>query len=159
MAKTHYYKSSLVWEGNRGAGTMDYRAYDRDFSVNIEHKPVLQGSSDAAFMGDRTRHNPEDLLLASLSSCHMLWYLHLCSQQGIVVIAYQDNATGIMTENADGSGKFTSVTLHPAAVIIDGDNIAKALSLHEEANRLCFIAGSCNFPVYHEATCLAEPAG
>lgn len=158
MAKTHHYQTSLVWEGNKGSGTMDYRSYDRNYVISIENKADISGSSDSAFLGDKTKHNPEDLLLSSLSSCHMLWYLHLCSQHGIIVIDYKDNATGTMTENADGSGQFTEVILHPVVVIIDQAKTEKALSLHAEANKMCFIANSCNFPIRHQAECIAEPA-
>lgn len=158
MAKTHHYQTSLVWEGNKGSGTMDYRSYDRNYVISIENKANISGSSDSAFLGDKTKHNPEDLLLSALSSCHMLWYLHLCSQNGIIVIDYKDNAVGTMTENADGSGQFTEVVLHPVVIIIDQANKEKALALHAEANKMCFIANSCNFPIHHQAECIAEPA-
>ncbi len=152
MAKQHQYTSQLTWTGNKGSGTMDYRSYDRDFTVAIEGKQEIAGSSDSEFLGDKTKHNPEDLLLTSVSSCHMLWYLHLCSKNGIVVMEYVDNAIGIMTEMADGSGKFTSITLKPTIVIADKSQIELANKLHSEANKLCFIANSLNFEVKHEAT-------
>ena len=151
MAKEHQYQTTLTWTGNKGSGTMDYRSYDRSYVISIDHKSDIQGSSDSEFMGDKTRHNPEDLLVSSLSSCHMLWYLHLCSQNGIIVLDYKDNAVGKMMEKADGSGHFTEVTLNPVITITSEAHVEKANLLHEQANKMCFIANSCNFPVKHEA--------
>jgi len=156
MAKEHQYKTNLVWAGNKGSGTMDYRSYDRDFVVSIENKAPISGSSDSVFLGDKTKYNPEDLLLSSISSCHMLWYLHLCSKNGIVVIEYKDNAVGIMEESADGSGKFKEVTLNPEVLIADKAHIDQANALHADANKMCFIANSLNFPVKHKASAKAE---
>ncbi len=156
MSKDHLYKTTVTWTGNRGSGTMDYRSYDRDYVIAVEGKPEIAGSSDSAFLGDKSRYNPEDLLLASISSCHMLWYLHLCSKHEIVVIDYVDEATGTMEEGGDGSGKFKEVTLRPRILIADRTHIELAQSLHQEANKMCFIANSLNFPVRHEASCTAE---
>lgn len=155
MAKEHQYKTNLVWAGNKGSGTMDYRSYDRDFVVSIENKAPISGSSDSVFLGDKTKYNPEDLLLASVSSCHMLWYLHLCSKNEIVVMEYKDNAIGTMVENADGSGHFASILLQPEVLISKKEQIELANALHEEANKMCFIANSLNFPVKHKPTCAA----
>lgn len=152
MAKQHHYQTRLVWTGNKGEGTKNYTGYSRNYTISIQHKPDIYGSSDPSFRGDAMRYNPEELLLASLSSCHMLWFLHLCSAAGVVITAYEDQATGTMHENADGSGYFTQVTLHPL-ILINGDiDKAQLQLLHEEANRKCFIANSCNFPVAHEPT-------
>lgn len=156
MPKLHQYQTSLTWAGNKGSGTMDYRSYDRSYVISIDQKPDILGSSDSAFLGDKNKHNPEDLLVSSLSACHMLWYLHLCSQHGIIVLDYKDNAVGRMSEDADGSGRFTEVVLHPAVVIASEEHIEKANALHADANKMCFIANSCNFPVKHEPTCIAE---
>ncbi len=156
MAKEHQYQTSLVWVGNKGSGTMDYRSYDRSYVVSIANKPDISGSSDSAFLGDKTKHNPEDLLLSAISSCHMLWYLHLCSKNGIIVLDYQDKAVGKMLEMRDGSGKFKEVALYPVVTISDHAHTEKALALHKEANKMCFIANSCNFPINHHAQCLAE---
>ncbi len=156
MAKEHQYQTSLVWVGNKGSGTMDYRSYDRSYVISIANKPDISGSSDSAFLGDRTKHNPEDLLLAAISSCHMLWYLHLCSKNGIIVLDYQDKAVGKMLEMRDGSGKFKEVSLYPIVTISDEAHAEKALSLHQEANKMCFIANSCNFPILHQPQCLVE---
>lgn len=156
MEKSHEYQTSLVWTGNKGSGTMDYRSYDRSYVISVDQKADIQGSSDSAFMGDKEKHNPEDLLLSAISSCHMLWYLHLCSENGIVVLDYTDKALGTMTENADGSGHFTEVKLHPQVTISRDGDVEKANALHEQANKMCFIANSCNFPITHQPNCTVE---
>ena len=155
MKKEHHYHTSLVWTGNKGSGTMDYRSYDRNFTVAIQGKPQISGSSDSAFMGDKTKYNPEDLLLTSISSCHMLWYLHLCAKNEIVVMDYTDEAVGVMIETPDGSGKFKEVVLHPQVVIANAQQIDLANALHAEANKMCFIANSLNFAVQHVPNCTA----
>ena len=144
--ETHRYATTLEWTGNLGTGTSSYRAFGRDHIHRAPGKPDIPGSSDPNFRGDAARWNPEDLLVASLSSCHQLWYLHLCSVAGIIVTAYTDSAVGDMTVASDGGGEFTSVTLRPHVTISTGDP-AKARELHHEAHRLCFIARSVNFPV------------
>jgi organic hydroperoxide reductase OsmC/OhrA len=146
--KKHHYKTKIIWTGNRGEGTKNYRAYDRSYEIQIENKPIIKGSSDPAFLGDPTCHNPEEQLVAALSSCHLLWYLHLCSTEGIVVIDYKDEASGIMEENKDGSGQFTEVTLRPEIRIEKEEKIELANSLHKKAHALCFIARSVNFPIH-----------
>ncbi len=149
MSKQHGYRATIVWTGNRGTGTSNYRDYGRDHDIVIAGKPTLAGSSDPGFRGDATRHNPEDLLVVSLSTCHMLWYLHLCTVNGIVTTAYEDDASGTMVEDADGGGRFTEVVLKPRVTIAAGDpEVARAL--HHEAHAKCFIANSVNFPVRHE---------
>ena len=135
---------------------MDYRSYDRSYVISVDQKADIQGSSDSAFMGDKEKHNPEDLLLSAISSCHMLWYLHLCSENGIVVLDYTDKALGTMTENADGSGHFSEVKLHPQVTISRDGDVEKANALHEQANKMCFIANSCNFPITHQPNCTVE---
>ena len=152
MGKEHTYKINIEWTGNRGEGTSHYKGYDRSHQIVAPNKIIIQASSDPAFMGDASRYNPEELLVASLSSCHMLWFLHLCSDNGIVVTDYKDDATGIMVETISG-GHFTEVVLHPVVTVTDSTKIDKTNELHEEANKRCFIANSCNFPVKHEATC------
>ncbi|CAN5877294.1 OsmC family protein [soil metagenome] len=153
MLKEHNYKTTIEWTGNRGEGTKNYRAYDRSHRISADHKPAIEASSDPAFMGDATKYNPEELFLASLSSCHMLWYLHLCSDNGIVVVEYKDEATGTMLEASTG-GHFTEVVLHPVVTISDRSKIEKANELHHTANKYCFMSNSCNFPVKHEPHCL-----
>lgn len=146
-AKTHIYQTQLVWTGNTGTGTSGYRAYERAHEIHVPGKPPIPGSSDPAFRGDAARYNPEELLVASLAACHMLWYLHLCAEHDIVVTAYQDQPRGQMLETADGDGHFTEVVLHPEVTVQAGADLALAEALHERAHALCFIAQSMNFPV------------
>lgn len=149
MHPNHNYKLTLKWTGNKGTGTSSYRSYDRNHDILIDNKITINGSADPTFHGDKTVHNPEDLLLASLSACHMMSYLHVCVKNGIIVTDYIDNATGIMVVNDDGSGHFIEVTLNPIVTISDKSQFAIANELHKEANKLCFIANSVNFPVKH----------
>ena len=151
-AKHHTYTTRTEWTGNLGEGTANYRAYSRDHVLSAAGRPDLQGSSDPAFRGDASRWNPEDLLVASLSSCHMLWYLHLCAQAKIIVSDYRDEAVGTMIEDEGGGGRFAAAVLRPVAILAAGGDAAKAAALHEEAHRLCFIANSVNFPVAVEPT-------
>jgi organic hydroperoxide reductase OsmC/OhrA len=143
----HLYTVRVKWTGNLGRGTSDYRAYTRDHVISAHGKTPMQGSSDPAFRGDAARYNPEELLVSSLSACHMLWYLHLCAESGVIVLEYLDKASGIMEETPDGGGRFTEVVLRPAVIIERGSDAEKAERLHERAQRLCFIAASVNFPV------------
>ena len=147
MSKIHRYQAKIAWTGNRGTGTNNYGAYSRDHEIHCPGKPVIAGSSDPAFRGNPNRCNPEELLVASISSCHMLWYLHLCADAGITVTAYEDAAEGRMEETADGSGQFTEVVLHPNVTIAAGADAALAERLHAHAHEKCFIANSVNFPI------------
>ena len=155
--RNHEYRARLTWDGNRGDGTSNYAAYGREYRVAIDGKPELNGSADPTFRGDATKHNPEDLLLAAVSSCHMLSYLALCARGSIEVVAYQDDAVGQMVFHKDGSGEFTEIVLRPAVTIRSGD-LEKATQLHERAHEICFIARSCNFPIRHEASMKQAPA-
>jgi organic hydroperoxide reductase OsmC/OhrA len=149
--REHHYQVTNTWTGNLGAGTSNYHSYSRNHEFAIPGKiELLPGSSDPAFRGDPARYTPEELLLAALSACHMLSYLHLCADAGIVVTEYTDAASGTMSENDDGSGEFTRVVLRPHVVITDPARIANALALHHRAHQLCFIARSVNFQVEHE---------
>src|SRR5690606_15355922 len=150
-SKEHTYSVRVRWTGNLGKGTSGYQGYTRNHEISIEGKPAIVGSSDPAFRGDPTRYNPEELLVASLSACHMLWYLHLCSKGGISVIEYHDDAVGIMKETSDGGGHFEEVVLRPEVVIEKGD-AATADALHEKAHHLCFISRSVNFRVRCQPT-------
>lgn len=141
------YHASIEWTGNQGTGTSGYRAYTRDYDITAPDKPVIQGSSEVAFRGDKTRYNPEDMLVASLAACHMLWYLHLAAEAGIVVETYTDDAEGTMVVETGGAGRFTSVTLRPRITLGPDSAAAAALALHETAHKMCFIANSVNFPV------------
>ncbi|HMQ46399.1 MAG TPA: OsmC family protein [Saprospiraceae bacterium] len=150
MTKTHHYQVQLEWTGNRGEGTSGYRAYDRDHILSAAGKPPIPGSSDPAFRGDRSRYNPEEMLVAALSSCHMLWFLHLCADSGVIVLEYNDQASGVMEETPDGGGRFREVTLKPQVVVSEAFMLDQLDALHERAHALCFIANSVNFPVHHE---------
>ena len=148
--KQHCYALQIQWTGNLGHGTSSYRVYERSYEVTTKDKPAILGSSDPTFCGDPLRYNPEDFLVASLSACHMLWYLHLCSDAKIIVTSYVDNASGTMAETSNGGGHFTEVVLKPMVTIQQGSNIAHAEQLHEKAHELCFIANSVNFPIHCE---------
>jgi organic hydroperoxide reductase OsmC/OhrA len=155
----HAYEITVEWRGNRGTGTSDYRSYGRENLVTAEGKAQIEGSADRAFRGNPDRWNPEEMLLAALSQCHLLSYLHVATSHGVVVTAYTDSAVGIMEQTHDGGGHFTGATLRPVVTIEGGANpaeaIALAASLHQEASEKCFIAASVNFPVRHEPTTLA----
>jgi organic hydroperoxide reductase OsmC/OhrA len=156
MHAEHTYELRLEWTGNRGSGTSGYSAYGRDNEIASAGKPVIAGSSDPAFRGDPQRWNPEELLVASLSQCHMLWYLHLAAAGGIVVTAYLDTPVGLMHENPDGSGRFTEVLLRPEVTLADAAARERAASLHDDAGKMCFIARSVSFPVRHEPVTVVE---
>lgn len=152
--KTHRYQTQVVWTGNLGQGTASYRAYERSHEIVVEGKPLIPGSSDPAFRGDKAKYNPEELLVASLSACHMLWYLHLCAEASIVVTHYLDQAVGTMLETKDGSGRFVEVVLKPVVTLAPGSDRNQAQKLHEQAHRFCFVANSMNFPVLCEPSIL-----
>jgi organic hydroperoxide reductase OsmC/OhrA len=153
MEREHNYKATVNWTGNNGLGTKNYKSYNRNYTISIDNKADIFASSDPAFLGDDFRHNPEDLLVSSLSGCHMLWYLHLCSVNAITVVDYKDNASGTMKETETNGGRFIEVVLRPVVIITDKTQIDQANELHKEANKMCFIANSCNFPVRHIPTC------
>ncbi len=146
----HTYETSLRWSGDRGEGTADYRSYGREHVISAAGKPDIAGSADPMFRGDAEHWNPEELLVAALSSCHLLMYLHLCADAGAVVVGYEDEASGIMTLGADGGGEFREGVLRPRVTVLSADMIAAAAAQHERAHALCFIARSVNFPVRHE---------
>lgn len=146
--KVHTYQTSLRWTGNTGQGTTNYRNYERSHEISAPGgKNIIQGSSDPSFRGDPKKYNPEELLLASLASCHMLWVLHLCTESGVVVTAYEDQPEGTMIETAEGGGRFQSVCLHPIITVLEPEMAAKLPAIHKRAHELCFIANSVNFPV------------
>lgn len=149
----HNYIMKVEWTGNQGKGTLDYRSYSRNHKISgLAKTSRIDGSSDPSFLGDKSRYNPEELLLGSLSACHMLWYLHLCAVNNIIVTSYTDDATGTMEESNNGGGKFKEVRLNPNVIITDEAKVDNANQLHSEANKLCFIANSCNFPIKHQPT-------
>lgn len=147
VVRTHQYGVTVTWTGNLGAGTTSYRSYERSHEVSAAGKPVIAGSADPTFRGDPTRYNPEELLVASLSQCHLLWYLHLCAVAGVVVVSYTDQAEGAMTEEGNAGGRFTEVVLHPHVLVADAAMVARAEELHHAAHDACYIANSVNFPV------------
>ncbi len=150
MARQHDYTARVEWTGNRGDGTRSYRGYDRTWDIATPGKPVIHCSNDPLLGGDPGLSNPEDLLLASLSACHMLWYLHLASVAGIVVLSYQDNPIGRGETSPDGAGRFLSATLKPHIVVEAGSDLAEAERIHDRIHQYCFIARSVNFPVRYE---------
>lgn len=149
-ANQHDYEVSVAWTGNTGRGTSGYSAYSRDHEITSAAASTIAGSADPAFRGDPSRWNPEQLQVAALSQCHMLWYLHLAGAAGVTVVAYEDTAHGVMTMNADGGGQFESVTLRPVVTIAARDDAETARRLHANVPGVCFIARSVNFPVRHE---------
>jgi len=149
--RAHRYRVEVAWTGNRGEGTTGYRAYDRTNQISGDGKPPIPGSSDPAFRGEPDRWNPEELLVAALSQCHMLWYLHLASEAGVVVVAYADSPEGTMIEDLPGGGgRFSEVVLHPAVTVANAEMVERAGPLHQRAHQLCYLANSVNFPVRHE---------
>lgn len=153
MAHEHNYKLKAVWTGNTGEGTKNPRSYDRSHTVSIQGKPELSLTTDNAAVGDKTKLNPEDLLVTAIASCHMLSYLYVCAIEGIVITAYTDNATGIMIENDSGGGSFKEVTLNPVCTVADEGMVDRAIELHHNAHDVCYIANSVNFDVKCNPTC------
>jgi organic hydroperoxide reductase OsmC/OhrA len=153
MAREHNYKLTAVWTGNKGEGTKNVRTYDRGHTVSIEGKPDLFLTTDNPAVGDKSKLNPEDLLLTAISSCHMLSYLYVCSLEGIVITSYTDNAKGVMIENANGGGNFKEVTLNPIVCVADESMVEKAIELHHKAHEVCYIANSVNFEVKCNPRC------
>lgn len=153
MTFKHLFKAQINWTSSQNQEQSGRKFYSKSHQIKIEGKPVLNVSAAKAFKGDPELYNPEDLLLSSLVSCHMMSYLYVCVQNGIEVLEYSDNAEATLEVAPDGSGRFTEVRLHPKVKITNSDKIQEALNLHTKANQLCFIANSCNFPVLHNATC------
>jgi organic hydroperoxide reductase OsmC/OhrA len=150
MGEKHSYEVTVEWTGNLGSGTDGYRSYGRDHEVLMDGKAPIAASSDPAFRGDPGRWNPEELLVASVAQCHMLWYLHLCAAGGVVVVDYEDRARGVMTmDDGGGGGQITEVVLAPEVTVSDPSMVEKALALHGDVHSLCFIARSVNFPIRH----------
>lgn len=150
-AKEHSYAATVTWIGAAAGPTTDYRVYSREYRVEFFGKPAMTGSADPAYVGDARLYNPEDLLLASLSACHLLTYLALCARDKIAVTGYRDEAGGTVAVK-DGKMRFTGVVLRPQVTIADAAHLDKARALHGQAHDACFITNSVNFPVEHEPT-------
>ena len=153
MNYEHNYQLTAVWNGNKGEGTKNIRAYDRSHTVTIAGKPELYLTTDNPAVGDKSKLNPEDLLVTAISSCHMLSYLYVCALEGIVVTSYTDNATGIMIEKESGGGSFKEVILNPKVTVEHDSMVEKAIDLHHQAHKICYIANSVNFEVKCNPTC------
>jgi len=153
MSHEHHYKLKATWNGNKGTGTSGLKDYDRSHTISIEGKPDQYLTTDNPTVGDRSKLNPEDLLVTAISSCHMLSYLYVCAMEGIVVTEYVDHATGIMIDNGEKGGHFKSVTLNPAVVVLKKEMIEKAIGLHHKAHEICYIANSVNFEVTCKPVC------
>ena len=149
--KQHWYRPTVVWTGNTGEGTSAYKAYERAHDISAPGKADIAGSSDPGFRGDAGRWNPEELFVVSISTCHMLWYLHLCATNGVVVLEYRDAPEGLMIEQADGSGAFARVVLKPAVRLSAESSEASARELHHKAHSMCFIANSVKCEITTEA--------
>ena len=152
MSKQHDYAARVQWTGNRGDGTRTYRGYDRTWDIATPGKPVIHCSNDPLLGGNPALPNPEDLLLASLSACHMLWYLHLASEAGIVVTSYQDDPVGVGETSPNGAGRFLRATLRPHIIVREGADFLDADAIHHRIHDYCFIARSVSFPVSYEAS-------
>lgn len=153
MEHTHTYKLTTIWHGNKGTGTSGLKDYDRSHTVSIHGKPDLFLTTDNPAVGDKSKLNPEDLLVSAISSCHMLSYLYVCAMEGIVITSYTDAATGIMIEKESGGGSFKEVTLNPVCEVADESMIKKAIELHHKAHEICYIANSVNFEVKCSPSC------
>lgn len=149
MKNEYNYTAAVIWTGNNGEGTLNYKNYERSYTIVVNDKPQILGSSDIAFKGDGKKHNPEELLITALASCHMLWYLHLCSEENVVITAYKDDVSGIMKINRDGKGSFSKAILNPTVTVLETSMKEKAIELHQKASEYCFIANSVNFTIEH----------
>jgi len=158
MAKDHIYPARIAWTGNKGAGNADYHGYSRDWQVETAGKPVIPCSNDPMLGGDAALHNPEDLLISALGSCHMLWFLHLANEAGVVVTAYVDDPVGIGEVSRGGAGRFLRAELRPKITLAAGSDVAAADAVHGRIHEVCFIARSVNFPVTIAATYEVEQA-
>lgn len=155
----HRYSVRTTWTGDRGTGTSGYRYYDRSVTLEIDGKPAIAASADRPFRGDRARWNPEDMLLAALSECHLLSYLHACVKAGVVVVGYEDEASGLMVEDGRGGGAFREVVLRPRVTVTEAAMTDAATAAHAQAHEWCFIANSVNFPVRHEPIIVVADGG
>lgn len=152
MGKDLNFEATVTWTGNLGSGTSASKAFSRDLTIQTPGKPAILGSTAPAFGGAADRYDPEGLLVASVSSCHMLWYLYLAAEAGVVVTHYRDSARGTMALGRGGAGQFSEVVLSPEITLAPGSDATKAAALHQRAHEMCYIARSVNFPVRVEGT-------
>ncbi|MCB2175212.1 MAG: OsmC family protein [Actinomycetales bacterium] len=152
MGILHSYSAAVTWTGAGHTGTAGYASYSRDHEVEFPGKPLLLGSAEPTFRGDAGRYNPEELLVGALAQCHMLWFLHLAADAGVVVTGYHDDAAGTMRVRSGGMGRFTEVVLHPRVTLREDVPDHVLAELHERAGEYCFIKQSVNFPVRCEPT-------
>lgn len=152
MVIKHSYTLELSWKGSTDAP----RNYDRSHTLKAEGKPEIAASADPSSLGDPKKWNPEEMLLGSLASCHMLWYLYLCSVSKIVVTSYRDLPTGSLEIDPEGKSRFTHAMLSPQVVITDSSRIEDAQALQQKAHEKCFIVNSVNFPVEVDTTVTAK---
>ena len=155
VARDHQYQVRVAWTGNAGQGTATYAGYSRAHEISVSNKSPIHGTTEVPRFHDKSAYTPEELLVAALSACHMMWTLHMCADAGITVVSYIDEAEGTMHPHGQ-TGQFTEVVLRPLMKITDPKRIADAESAHEEAHRLCNIARSVNFPVHCEPKVVAE---
>ncbi len=147
MDHLHHYKITAIWQGNKGTGTSSVKAYDRSHTVSVAGKPDLHLTTDNPHVGDKSKLNPEDLLVTAVSSCHMLSYLYICAMEGVVVTEYIDRATGTMVEYEEGGGQFREITLNPVVTVLDESMVERSIELHHKAHDICYIANSVNFEI------------
>jgi organic hydroperoxide reductase OsmC/OhrA len=149
MSHEHHFACHLTWTGASKGPTRRYDAYDRTYQIDVEGKPALVGSAAPPFRGNGALHNPEDWLVAALSACHCLSYLAIAARAELVVVAYEDRATGTMAM-IDRRIRFREVILRPRVHVAPGSDLELARSFHHDAHEQCFIANSVNFPVRNE---------
>src|SRR5690625_6535368 len=137
MGSLQTYSVIVDWHGAGDRGTESYTSYGRDHVVRIEGKPPLPGSSDLAFRGDADRYSPEDLFVAALAQCHMLWFLHKAAMAGVAVTGYTDRATGTMRVAVAGAGQVTEVVLHPKGEAAEPGAEAGGADPHQQATDHC----------------------
>jgi organic hydroperoxide reductase OsmC/OhrA len=149
--KEYQFQTKVEWTGNTGSGTFDARSYDRSHTISVPNKKqIIEASSSSFFRGDESKLNPQELFLSAISSCHLMWYLQYCAENEVIVLEYQDHAEATIEEFENGGGKFKSVLLKPQVIVSEESMIPLAIELHKTLGEKCFIANSCNFPIYCE---------
>ena len=147
--------ATISWR-RRGETFTDNR-YSRAHEWRFDGGAIVPASSSPHVvrvpLSDASAVDPEEAFVASLASCHMLWFLSFAAARGLVVDDYQDDAVGIMAKNADGKLAMTQVTLKPVVKFADAPPSPEQFeALHDEAHEACFIATSVKTEVRCEAT-------